>query len=70
MKQLTINQDMLKTVIKDTIKETLREERVSLFLSMIPAVSDKEMKEIEEICGKPSDYAENEFVDITDWFNK
>jgi hypothetical protein len=57
----------LKEIIKDSVKEALREERLALYETLIPLVSKKEQKEIEKIHGSPADYNENEFTDLTDW---
>ena len=68
MNQLVLTEDLLRNIIRETVKESIREERLSLYLSLLPKVSDKEMKEIEKICGIPSDYNHSEFVDITNLF--
>jgi hypothetical protein len=61
----------LKTLIQQTVRETmievLKKERLALCLALIPRVSDKEMQEIQEQFGSPSDYDQNDFVDMTDW---
>ncbi|CAN1210788.1 DUF4351 domain-containing protein [Tumidithrix helvetica PCC 7403] len=58
---------MLRDIIKQSIREVLREERLSLFLALIPIVSDKEIREIEAKFSTPSQYAPEEFTDMTDW---
>jgi len=60
----------LKKLIKDSIREVLREERIALIEFMIPSVSKKEMEEIAEKFGTPDRYNENEFIDKTDWVMK
>jgi len=37
---------------------------------LLPKVSKKEQKNIEELYGSPKDYNESEFVDMTDWIKK
>jgi len=64
---IKINLSELKEIIKKSVKEAIREERINLFLSIIPYVSDKEQKEIEKLYGKPSDYNEKDFEDFTNW---
>jgi hypothetical protein len=59
----------LKALIKESIREVLREERLSLIQALIPCVSDKEMKEISEKFGTPDHYNQDEFIDMTDWLN-
>ncbi|MGV8074076.1 MAG: hypothetical protein AB2L11_05930 [Syntrophobacteraceae bacterium] len=63
----TTPQDDLKTLIKDSIREVLREERLGLCEIMIPHVSKKELSEIHSRFGAPADYGEDEFTDFTDW---
>jgi hypothetical protein len=65
--QTTINQEDLKSLIKESIREVLREERLSLCEIMIPRVSKKEQNEIQGKLGSPSDYGGDDFTDMTDW---
>ena len=57
----------LKALIKESIREVLREERMSICQVLIPYVNDEEQAEINEIFGSPSDYEEDELVDMTQW---
>jgi hypothetical protein len=47
--------------------EVLKKERLALCLALIPRVSDKEMQEIQEQFGSPSDYDQDDFINMTDW---
>ncbi len=60
----------LKFIIKDSIREALREERLNLYEILIPYVSKKEQAEIEAKFGHPARYDENAFDDMTDWVMK
>ncbi|MBD2441152.1 hypothetical protein [Nostoc sp. FACHB-110] len=57
----------LKALIKESIREVLREERMLLCEVLIPYVNDDEQTELNEIFGSPSDYEEEETVDMTEW---
>jgi hypothetical protein len=57
----------LKAIIKESIREVLREERMLLCQVLIPYVSDEEQEELDEIFGSPSDYQDEELVDMTEW---
>ncbi|WP_265266634.1 hypothetical protein [Spirulina subsalsa] len=57
----------LKELIRDTIRTVLREERLTLWLALLPRVSNREMKAIETEFGKPTDYQTEEALDMTDW---
>lgn len=59
--------EQLKQLVKDSLREVLREERLKLCQVLIPYVSDKEMQEIQAKLGSPADYKETEFVNMTDW---
>ncbi len=61
------NQEDLKKLIKESIREVLREERLSLCEIMIPRVSRKELDEIHTKFGSPPNYREDDFTDMTDW---
>jgi hypothetical protein len=60
-------QEDLKKMIKESIREVLREERLNLYELMIPRVSKKELHEIHAKLGSPVDYQGDDFVDVTDW---
>ena len=62
-----IVQEDLKKMIKESIREVLREERLSLCEIMIPRASKKELQEIHAKFGSPADYQGDDFVDMTDW---
>lgn len=65
--QQTMAQDDLKKLIKESIREVLREERLGLCEIMIPVISKKELNEIHSKFGSPADYRQDEFTDMTDW---
>lgn len=65
--QKTMAQDDLKKLIKESIREVLREERLGLCEIMIPHASKKELHEIHSKFGSPADYKDDEFTDMTDW---
>jgi hypothetical protein len=52
--------------LKQLLKETIREERLSLSMILIPYASDKENQEIQSKFGSPTQYSKDEFVDMTD----
>jgi hypothetical protein len=57
----------LKVLIKESVREVLREERLLLCQILMPYVSDDEQAEIDADFGSPSDYGDDELVDMTDW---
>ena len=57
----------LKKLIKESVREVLREERLTLCNSLMPYISEIEQKEIETELGSPSDYEDDELIDMTDW---
>lgn len=57
----------LKALIKESLREVLREERLLLCKVLIPYMSDEEQQELEAAFGSPADYADEESVDMTDW---
>ena len=62
-----IAEDTLKALIKESVREAIREERLKLFEILIPYVTQKEMDEIRKLHGTPADFDEDEFEDMTDW---
>jgi len=65
-----VTEAKLKKLLKGSLREVLREERLGLYEILLPKVSKKEQKNIEEFYGSPKDYNESEFVDMTDWIKK
>ncbi len=59
--------EQLKQLVKDSLREVLREERLKLCQVLIPYVSDKEMEEIQAKLGSPADHKDTEFINMTDW---
>lgn len=57
----------LKVLIKESMREVLREERLLLCKILIPYVDDSEQTELEAEFGSPADYIEEEIFDMTDW---
>jgi len=62
-----VEADQLKQLVKDSLREVLREERLKLCQVLIPCVSDKEMQEIQAKLGSPDDHKDVEFIPMTDW---
>ena len=50
--QISITKEELYSLIKDAVREVIREKEMHHFLSSIPEVSDEEMKDVEELYGK------------------
>ena len=68
--QILLDQVSLKLLIKEGLREVLKEERLNLYEILIPYISKKEQHEIEERFGVPADYNEDDFSDMTDWVMK
>lgn len=57
----------LKALIKESLREVLREERLLQSKVLVPYVSDEEQQALETEFGSPSDCQDEEFIDMTDW---
>ena len=57
----------LKALIKESVREVLREERLLLCQILMPYVSDEEQAEIEAELGSPSEYGDDELIDMIHW---
>lgn len=64
---MVVAEKTLRKIIRESIRDVIKEERLTLYEALMPHVSKKEMKEIEKKYGLPSDYKEREFKDMTDW---
>lgn len=58
----------LKSLIKDSVREVMQEEWFKFFDLLLPYVDNQEQAEIEASFS-PSNYSEDDFVEITHWFN-
>ncbi|NCQ96276.1 MAG: hypothetical protein EWV75_13690 [Microcystis wesenbergii Mw_QC_S_20081001_S30D] len=65
----TLDALMLKTIIKEGVREVMREEWLKFFEMLIPYVDDIEQADIEANFN-PVDYKDDSFLDITGWFNR
>ena len=57
----------LKALIKESMREVLREERLILCKLLMPYVDDAEQAELEAEFGSPTDYQDDEVIDMTAW---
>ncbi|MGB3614782.1 MAG: hypothetical protein WBA10_13400 [Elainellaceae cyanobacterium] len=48
---------ILKALIKESLREVLREERLDLSQLLVPFVSDEEQADIDISLGSPADFA-------------
>jgi len=63
----TLNLQLLKSLIKESVREVLHEEWFKFFEMIIPYVDDDEQADIVAKFS-PTDYADQEFIDVTHWF--
>jgi len=57
----------LKTLIKESLREVLREERLNLCQLLMPYVNDDEQAEIDAALGSPEVDGKDELIDLTGW---
>ncbi|MCL4458242.1 MAG: hypothetical protein M1147_05035 [Nitrospirae bacterium] len=67
---MTVAEKALRKIIRESVRDAIHEERLGLYEILVPAVSTKEMKEIERKYGSPSRCKRSEFKDMTDWVIK
>ncbi|MGF1536270.1 MAG: hypothetical protein ACFB4J_07285 [Elainellaceae cyanobacterium] len=58
---------VLKALIKESLREVLQEERLNLSQLLMPFVGDDEQADINASLGAPGEFAGEEFVDLTEW---
>lgn len=63
----TVEIQELRMLIKETMREVLREERLILCKLLMPYVDDAEQADLEAEFGSPTDYEDNEVIDMTTW---
>lgn len=57
----------LRALIKESVREVLREERLLLCHTLVPYISEDEQAELEEEFGSAPSCDEDEVVDMTEW---
>lgn len=66
--ETSVTKDELYTLVKQAIREVIKEERIESFLNNIPRVSSEEMADIEQTLGttpsKKLEIASSETFDI------
>ena len=63
----TLDTQTLKALIKESVQEAMKEEWFKFFEMLISYVDDEEQADIEASFS-PARYQDEDFVDITDWF--
>jgi len=64
---ITLDAQALKALIKESVREVMREEWFKFFEMLTPYVDDEEQADIEASFS-PSDYKDKDFIDVTGWF--
>ena len=60
----------LKEIIKQSVREVIKEERLHLYEILVPYASSKEISEIKQKFGSPENYSKEEFIDMTNWIKE
>jgi len=59
--------ELIQQSVRETVREVLREERLLLWQMFVPYVTDEEQEELDAEFGSPSDYEDEECIDMTNW---
>jgi len=65
---ITLDAQALRALIKESVREVMREEWFKFFEMLTPYADDQEQAEIESSFS-PADHQAEEFIDVTDWFD-
>ncbi|MBC7970706.1 MAG: hypothetical protein H7Z11_11380 [Verrucomicrobia bacterium] len=65
---ISLDAQTLKVLIKESVREVMREEWFKFFDLLTPYVDNEEQAAIEASFS-PADHSETDFVDITNWFD-
>jgi hypothetical protein len=65
---LSLDAQALKALIKESVREVMREEWFKFFDLLTPYVDNEEQAAIEATFS-PTDHPDTDFVDITNWFD-
>jgi hypothetical protein len=64
--ELNVSRNELYSLIKEAVRDVLKEERFSFLLKDVPVVSREEMEDIERVHGKPSRSRQSVFTETVD----
>ena len=64
--QINMTKEELYSMIKDAVREVIREKELHHILHFLPEVSDEEMREITEKYGSPDQYDDVAFSEKLD----
>ena len=65
MQTIKIQEEQLRTIIREEMSDIIKKEFMKLRLMLIPEISAQEQKEIEELYGHPT-YEEAEAIELED----
>jgi hypothetical protein len=65
MQTIKIQEEHLRTIIREEMSDIIKKEFMKLRLMLIPEISPQEQKEIEELYGQPT-YEEAEIIELED----
>ncbi|PSR17924.1 hypothetical protein C8255_10155 [filamentous cyanobacterium CCP3] len=65
---IALDPQALRALIKESVREVMREEWFKFFEMLTPYVDDQEQAEIAASFS-PGDYQAEDFADVTDWFD-
>ncbi len=65
MQTIKIQEEQLRTIIREEMSDIIKKEFMKLRLMLIPEISAQEQKEIEELYGQPT-YEEAETIELED----
>jgi hypothetical protein len=65
MQTIKIQEEQLRTIIREEMSDIIKKEFMKLRLMLIPEISPQEQKEIEELYGHPT-YEEAEIIELED----
>ena len=64
--QLTLSRNELYSLIKEAVRDVLKEEQFSFLLKNVPLVSKEEMEDIKRVHGKPLRSRQSVFSETLD----
>ena len=66
---IQVEQAELKEIIKESVREVIKEEFLKFTIKLTPYVSEQEMEEINNSL-KDNDSVDEDYEDITEWLGK
>lgn len=67
MPVIQVDTEILRSIVKESVIEAMKTERLKLYVANLPEINNEEMLDIISVYGENPE--QKEYVDMTSWFD-